>query len=386
MVAFKDYFDRAAATELGKRVAASAQARGVSFDAAAFVKGATRGLTKLEFHDRVGLFAESLHAQLPESVPEALVVLVGAMEPPMEGTSDVTDGYLHWPMGEFIRRYGTAHFEASFNAMIELTQRFSSEFAVRPFVRDEPVRTLKRLQSLTDHPSAHVRRWCSEGIRPRLPWGEKLAALANDPSPMLPILDALIDDPVRYVTRSVANALGDIAKDHPERAVAIAGEWLERPLGAPVHGDARSDDARRQEREWIVRHGLRHPIKQGHPGALKLFGYGSPGKLALTLAIKPKRVKIGGSTQLTLQLKNKGRTKLRLLIDYRVHYIKKSGKPSPKVFKWTEVELAAGEERMLEKKQSLKPASTRALYPGEHVVDVQVNGRVFEGASFNLTR
>jgi 3-methyladenine DNA glycosylase AlkC len=60
-----------------------------------------------------------------------------------------------------------------------------------------------------------VRRLVSEGSRPRLPWGLQLKALVADPSPTLPLLRALQDDPSEYVRRSVANHLNDIAKDHP---------------------------------------------------------------------------------------------------------------------------------------------------------------------------
>jgi len=41
--------------------------------------------------------------------------------------------------------------------------------------------------------------------RPRLPWGQRLQALVVDPSPTLPLLAALQDDPSEYVRRSVAN-------------------------------------------------------------------------------------------------------------------------------------------------------------------------------------
>lgn len=58
--------------------------------------------------------------------------------------------------------------------MVELTQRFSSEYAVRPFVEHHQDETFTRLLALTTHPSPHVRGWCSEGVRPRLPWGRKL--------------------------------------------------------------------------------------------------------------------------------------------------------------------------------------------------------------------
>ena len=71
-----------------------------------------------------------------------------------------------------------------------------------------------------------MRRLVSEGSRPRLPWGLQLKALIADPSPTLPLLRALQDDPSDYVRRSVANHLNDIAKDHP----ALVADWLREHL------------------------------------------------------------------------------------------------------------------------------------------------------------
>ena len=146
-------------------------------------------------------------------------------------------------------------------AMIELTQRFSSEYAVRPFVERYPEATFKRLLALTDDPSPHVRRWCSEGTRPRLPWGAKLHHLVADPSPIWPILEALKDDDELYVRRSVANNLNDIGKDHAALVVERCQAWLE-------DGNA--------QRDWTVKHGLRSLVKDGDPGALAVMGYGPP--------------------------------------------------------------------------------------------------------------
>jgi hypothetical protein len=45
---------------------------------------------------------------------------------------------------------------------------------------------------------------------------------------MLPLLDALHADPTRFVTRSVANHLNDIAKIAPERVLAPLADWKAR--------------------------------------------------------------------------------------------------------------------------------------------------------------
>ena len=63
-----------------------------------------------------------------------------------------------------------------------------------------------------------------------------------------------------YVRCSVANHLGDIAKDHPKLAFEICERWL-----AGASGD----------RKWLIRHSLRHPAKKGVKAALQLRGLAS---------------------------------------------------------------------------------------------------------------
>ena len=82
----------------------------------------------------------------------------------------------------------------------------------------------------------------------------RIPAFIKDPRPVLPILEALRDDPDLYVRRSVANHIGDIAKDHPNLAFELCERWLK---GAPA------------ERKWIIRHAVRHPAKKGK-AALRL--------------------------------------------------------------------------------------------------------------------
>jgi 3-methyladenine DNA glycosylase AlkC len=171
--------------------------------------------------------------------------------------------FFYLPHVSFVAQYGldaagnggSDPFEVSMKAQYELTRRFSAEFSMRPFLIHEPKRTLARLMKWTTDPDANVRRLCSEGSRPRLPWAMRIPAFIKDPAPVLPILEALRDDPELYVRRSVANHIGDIAKDHPELAFGICHRWLN---GAS------------EERKWMIRHAVRLPAKKGVAAALRL--------------------------------------------------------------------------------------------------------------------
>lgn len=74
---------------------------------------------------------------------------------------------------------------------------------------------IAQLLKWSEHENEHVRRLASEGSRPRLPWGKSIPALKLDPSPVLPILEKLMQDESLYVRKSVANNLNDISKTHP---------------------------------------------------------------------------------------------------------------------------------------------------------------------------
>jgi 3-methyladenine DNA glycosylase AlkC len=357
---FKDWFDREAVERLADQIS------GVwtEFDTTRFIRLASRDLSDMEMMARVRQFSDALASALPDDRIQALDILTRSLPPVMPDCEAVTDGWLQWPVGQFIADHGIDHPDAAFAAMIELTQRFSSEFAIRPFALRYPEDTFARLQALTSHPSPHVRRWCSEGVRPRLPWGGNLKPLMQDPSLLWPILEALKDDPELYVRRSVANNLNDIAKDHPDLVVTRCAAWF-----------GISD-----ETDWVVRHGLRSLIKDGHPEALALIGYSKPDGLKASLSVTPSSVAIGGFVQLQATLHNPTDKPLSLLIDYGVHYVRKQNRTSLKVFKWKTLELPPNESVILTKKHNFKLTSIRALYAGTHRMDLNINGHCMASA------
>lgn len=363
--AFKDWFDRAAAKSLASQV----QAVHPDFNAKRFVADASRGLDALEMMDRVRQFSAALRRHLPQEIPDALDTLTRSLPPALPNCDAVTDGWLQWPVGQFIADYGTEHFDAAMPAMYALTQRFSSEFAVRPFVERYPARVFAQFAQWTGDASPHVRRWCSEGVRPRLPWGARLHALIDDPSPILPLLEALKDDEELYVRRSVANTLNDIAKDHPQRVLTVLESWREGATPA---------------RDWVIKHAARSLLKQGDARALALLGFAKPKSLDGQLTIAPKRIAIGDAVDLTLELASRSRKAQPLMIDFVVHYPLANGQAGPKVFKWTEKEIPAGGRLRLSKRLSMRPTTTRVLRPGLHLVELQVNGLRLAKASFQL--
>ena len=235
-----------------------------SFEKAAFVKEAVEGIEDLSITKRSAHIADHMKRHLPEKYEEALDIILASLTPPLKKTHD--NGLapmFYMPHCSFVAQYGVDKgfndgvdpFESSMKAQYELTQRFTAEFSIRPFLIKEEERTLNILYDWMSDTNPHVRRLCSEGTRPRLPWSSTIPSLVKDPSPALIILETLKNDEDLYVRRSVANHLGDIGKDHLDLLLDTCDRWLE---GAS------------KDLKWVIRHALRHPSKKGNERALAI--------------------------------------------------------------------------------------------------------------------
>lgn len=363
----KDGLDRFAVQRLSEAVARAWP----EFDRAGFEKEARTGLAELELKGRVRHIIAALALFLPKDFPRALKTVVRAAGHFPSGRSgDALAGFAAWPLIDWVPEYGLDHFDISLKALRKLTPLFTAEFAVRPFLIQDPARALGHLRSWLDDPDEHVRRLISEGTRPRLPWGGYLPMFREDPRPVIELLEHLKDDPAEYVRRSVANNLNDIAKDHPKQVVKVCRAWKK---GASA------------ERRWIIRHGLRTLVKQGDRGALKVLGYTTEPKVTAKLRLSAGSVKIGDDLIIEVALQSQARRSQKLVVDYVVHHRRAGGQSTPKVFKLRTFDLEPGKSILLEKKHSFVPRTVRRYYPGEHMVEIMVGGRSLGRRSFTLT-
>ena len=370
---FKTFFNDA----LIKHTGAQLKRVWPAFDARRFVREAGAGLDALEMKARAMQIASALEATLPQDFERAASLLEAALAPaPLHDApngernpADGLAGWVVWSLGEFVVRRGMHEPERALQALHAMTQRFSAEFAIRPFIATHPALCFETLARWTRDESAHVRRLVSEGSRPRLPWGLRLTALVADPSPTLPLLRALQDDPSAYVRRSVANHLNDIAKDHP----AVVADWLASHLpGASA------------ERTALLRHASRTLVKSGDARVLKAWGLGASFKGRASLTLDRKRLRVGGCVTLALALTSTSSRAQTPVLDYAVHHVKADGSTRAKVFKGWQLTLAKGEHRALAKRHSMREITTRRYHPGAHCVDVMANGQVVASALFVL--
>ena len=347
------------------------------FDSDRFEALALTGLDALEFKARAEHLCTALEATLPKDFTAATAILEASLasvdsagELKSRTTSDAgLAGWAVWPLTTFVARNGLDSPHRALQALHAMTQRFTAEFAIRPYIAAHPGLSFAVLQEWTRDPNPHVRRLASEGSRPRLPWGLQLKSLIADPAPTLALLEALQDDASDSVRRSVANHLNDIAKDHPALVVA----WVERHLrGASP------------QRAALLKHASRTLIKRGHAPMLKLWGVAQRLRGDVQFKLSKRRASVGDSLELQLRMASTSNRAQKLAIDYAVHHVKANGQTSAKIFKGWKLDLAPHESRKLRKSHSQRPVTTRRYHPGRHVIEIRINGAVAAHASFEL--
>lgn len=333
-----------------------------AFDTGAFMAGIhddhwdTR-----EFKERMRHITLTLHCTLPNDYRTAIDILCRA-------SYGTPDGLLGITLCDFVELYGLDDWVASLPALEQLTQLASAEFAVRPFIVKDQDRMMAQMLKWAHHEKDSVRRLASEGSRPRLPWGIALAAFKADPTPILPILEQLKCDESESVRRSVANNLNDIAKDNPQITLEVLRRWQ-------VHDTP--------EMQALTRHALRTLIKQGNPDALALLGYRNGADVEVkNLTVSPAVIPMGNKVMFSFEVESLSDEPQDLVIDYVMYFPRANGKQSPKVFKLSQRTLKPGETIKISRQYDFKPITTRRYYPGEHAIQLQINGEQFERCSF----
>ncbi|MCP5046784.1 MAG: DNA alkylation repair protein [bacterium] len=313
-----------------------------------------------ELKERMRHMTQCMHETLPLSYPDAIEIL--------KKVAPFVKGFEGMVFPDFVELNGQEEWEVSLEALGYFTSYSSSEFAIRPFLDRDPERVMGYMLAWAGDEDPGVRRFASEGCRPRLPWAMALPKFKKDPSLILPVLETLKDDPSEFVRKSVANNLNDISKDHPELMLDISEKW---------YGKSKNTD-------WIVKHACRTLLKAGNKRAMMLFGFADPANVGVeNLETGSGALKIGENMVYSFDLRVKGNGKSLLRLEYAVYFMKANGKLSRKVFKITENNYKPGIHSFA-KRHSFKNLSTRKHYPGEHRIGIIVNGVEMAAVSFQL--
>lgn len=322
-------------------------------------------LHQLELKNRSQLIASELHRQFPVTQMKSFDVIEKLIQN-FEWSS-----FELWPVSEYLGMHGHRQLERSFGLMTLLTEKFTSEFAVRSFLIQCPEKTFDYLLKMSKSSNVHHRRWASEGSRPRLPWGQKLNGSIKNPQQGLLILENLKSDSELYVRKSVSNHLNDISKDHPQLVIKTLLRWQKEKL---------------PHFEFIKRQALRTLIKKGDTNALKLMGFSlnSTAKINHFKLIK-NNIKMNQDLEFCFNIKNPTQKKMTVNIDFVLYLKKSSGRLSPHVFKLKIVNIKPCESIKISKKHKIKLITTRKYYPGKQKLALLVNGKIANLKSWQLS-
>jgi len=311
-----------------------------------------------ELKTRMEHISQCLYEVLPKNYSDALDI--------MKPVSMKFGGFEPMFFPDYVEKFGKENFDLSLDALLHFTKYSSSEFAVRPLVLEKPDEMMAQMKLWAKHENYHVRRLASEGCRPRLPWAIALPKFKKDPSPILPVLEMLMEDESDYVRRSVANNLNDISKDNPQVVIQIARRWL----------------GKNQLTDRLIKHGCRTLLKQGNPDVLAMFGFSDPKDIRVEQFKIPGKVASGGKLTFSFSLYSDNNLG-SLRVEFFIGFMKANGKQNKKVFKISEG-LVESQVKHIEKNFSFAPISTRKYYSGEHSLGVIVNGVTLAEKTFIL--
>jgi 3-methyladenine DNA glycosylase AlkC len=336
-----------------------------------FINSSAAKLRDLGFLGRSLMLRDKIKEYLPESYTKAVKILIKALGPELPSPGEtVWESFYLMSQCAFVSEYGKKHYGESMMALYEMTKRFTAEGDLRTFLEVDFNRTIKLMHKWTKDPSPHVRRLVSEGLRPRLPLSARIPRFQKDPEPLIELLDKLKDDKELYVRRSVANNINDIAKDNPKIAIRTLGQW---------------NKSKSKNVKWVVRHASRSLLKKGNAELLAILGY-SP-----KVAIKPSKIilnkknyKVGERMEFSFFIKSHAKKKEKLMIDYVVSFVKATGRSADKVFKMRDISIESNQILEIKKGHWLKNTSGRKHYPGRHDIALQINGKRYHRASFNI--
>jgi len=316
----------------------------------------------LELKARMRHTTECVRKVLPPSFAKSVAILKKA--------APEVKGFEAMCLPDFVELYGRDDWDRSLPALALFTKYSSSEFAIRPFIIDDQKRAMAFMKTLAGDKDHRVRRFASEGCRPRLPWAMAIPAFKKDPALILPVLEKLKDDESEFVRRSVANNLNDISKDHPDLVLALGAKWL----------------GKSPETDWIVKHACRTLLKKGDSRAMMLFGFGDPKKIEVkALKVDKKKPAIGEQVCFSFTLSVGTARACKVRLEYAVHFAKAKGKVSKKVFKISEKTCPPADHKVV-KKHSFADMSTRKHYPGAHTIEIVVNGKAKASQDLLLKR
>lgn len=289
----------------------------------------------------------------------------------LQRVNSQAQGFSYLFLPDIVALYGLEEFDVSLASLEVLTTGSSAEFAIRPFLEQDFEATFAQMEVWSQSGNEHHRRLASEGLRPNLPWGKKVASIESHRQKIFALLETLIADSSLYVRKSVANHLNDWSKKYPDQVLDLLGKW----------------QGYSAETDWICKQAARTLLKASHPRALALFGYREDLRFdQVTFGLSADRVSQGDRLTVAygVQLAEKeAASKIRL--ELQLGFVKKSGQIAYKTFMLKDSRIEPNQELTGQWTYDWTDKTTRKHHNGRHILRFAVNGRVLEEENLEVT-
>lgn len=342
-----------------------------AFDAKNFTRQTLKSFPVLELKQRINCITQNLEKYLPNDFEHALDIILKSLPKELDPNKKDDDfgDFIFAPFSDFVAKNGLQdkYLKCSFNALAQITKRFSCEDAMRYFINKYPDESFTFMQTMSISNNYHQRRLASEGLRPKLPW---CIGINFDYKKSINILNNLYFDNTRFVVRSVANHLNDITKIDADIVIKTLKKW-----------QTEGRQTNQKELDFLIKHALRTLVKKGHAQALNLLGFHSSLNLKIShFHIKNSQINLGEKLDFCFEISSTKDEKL--MIDYVITYPTKTKKISTKVFKIKQLKLLKNTSIYIQKKHLFKAMSTKKLYSGEYQIRLQINGKKLQSGEF----
>ncbi len=361
MEPFKNLFNKDSVKLLSSSIARENK----NFDQLQFNKNVLKEISNLELKDRVRLIANCFHESSNQQYTENLKTITSCI------INYNLSGFQLWPFSQYVESFGLKQskvLQKSFKVLELITEKFTSEFAIRDYINTYPTQSFSFLEKCSKSKNEHLRRFASEGSRPSLPWGKKITDINQLKIFSSQVLESLKNDQSEYVRKSVANHINDYNHIDHSFSLDILEKWSNEGVN-----------------QKLIRHALRTLLKNGNPRALKIMGYRAPKDISAAItSLGAKTIIDGQSVGMKIEITNLGTRDQNALIDYIIHYPKKNGKYTTKVFRLKDTVLKAKSKLHIDKIISFKVVTVRSHHPGKYFIELQINGKLFNKKSFIL--
>lgn len=342
------------------------------FNANGFIREVVADLPHLELKGRIARTSQALREHLSVARDDALNVLLRSLPPTPQAAGVTNDFGLHVysPHSDYVARYWRTakDLDRALSSLATFTCYFSAEDAVRYFLNDFPEQTFNAVHRWAHDPDYRVRRLASESMRPKLPWSPRIT-LPIDAG--LPILEQLYADPSRYVIRSVANHLRDIAATDPDLVLATLTRWRTARL---------TND---KQLAFIAREALKSRLKEGWPAAYQFLGYAHDAPVEVS-PIRIQCTTLRAGENLVFNADLSASKTLPLHLTYVISSNTQRGARREKVYFLCRTAAEPGRDLTLTKSHRLRSTAGTTITPGPYALAIQVNGRRYPEAAFQV--